>query len=80
MLQMRPNCECCDRDLAANGGDARICSFECTFCADCAQERFEGRCPNCGGHLGVRPPPPGAPLAKYPASAERVVKDHGAGR
>jgi len=34
MLQMRPNCECRDRDLAANGGDARICSFECTFCAD----------------------------------------------
>ncbi|MDO8297296.1 MAG: DUF1272 domain-containing protein [Caulobacter sp.] len=76
MLQMRPNCECCDRDLAANGGDARICSFECTFCADCAQDRFEGRCPNCGGDLVARPPRPATLLAKYPASAERVVKAH----
>ena len=80
MLQMRPNCECCDRDLAANGGDARICSFECTFCADCAGTRFEGRCPNCGGDLLPRPPRPATLLAKYPASTERVVKDHGAGR
>ena len=80
MLQMRPNCECCDRDLAANGGDARICSFECTFCADCAGTRFEGRCPNCGGDLLPRPPRPATLLAKYPGSIERVVKDHGAGR
>ncbi|MFA7263562.1 MAG: DUF1272 domain-containing protein [Caulobacter sp.] len=76
MLQMRPNCECCDRDLAANGGDARICSFECTFCADCAQDRFEGRCPNCGGDLVARPPRPATLLAKYPGGAERVVKEH----
>ncbi len=80
MLQMRPNCECCDRDLAANGGDARICSFECTFCAECATTRFEGRCPNCGGDLVVRPPRPATLLAKFPGSTERVVKDHGAGR
>lgn len=79
MLQMRPNCECCDRDLAGNSGDARICSFECTFCAECAGERFEGRCPNCGGELVVRPPRPATLLAKYPASTERVLKDHGAG-
>ncbi len=76
MLQMRPNCECCDRDLAPNAGDARICSFECTFCADCAGERFEGRCPNCGGDLVVRPPRPTTLLAKFPASTERVVKAH----
>ena len=79
MLQMRPNCECCDRDLAPNGGDARICSFECTFCADCAGGRFEGRCPNCGGELVVRPARPATLLAKFPASSERVKKDH-AGR
>lgn len=76
MLQMRPNCECCDRDLAANGGDARICSFECTFCADCAETRLEGRCPNCGGDLVVRPSRAVTLLAKFPASTERVVKDH----
>ena len=76
MLQMRPNCECCDRDLAPNGGDARICSFECTFCAACAETRLEGRCPNCGGELVVRPSRPVTLLAKFPASAERVKKDH----
>ncbi|MBV9219465.1 MAG: DUF1272 domain-containing protein, partial [Methylobacteriaceae bacterium] len=49
MLEIRPNCECCDRDLPNGSPAARICSFECTFCADCAQSRFAGRCPNCGG-------------------------------
>ena len=74
MLQMRPNCECCDRDLAPNGGDARICSFECTFCADCAETRLEGRCPNCGGELVVRPRRPADKLASNPASTERIFK------
>ena len=78
MLQLRPNCECCDRDLAPNGGEARICSFECTFCADCAGAKFEGRCPNCGGELVVRPPRPVTLLARFPASTERVRKDHAA--
>jgi hypothetical protein len=78
MLQMRPNCECCDRDLAPNGGDARICSFECTFCAECADSRLGGMCPNCGGDLVARPPRPVTLLAKFPGSAERVVKAHGA--
>ena len=78
MLQLRPNCECCDRDLAPNGGEARICSFECTFCADCAGAKFEGRCPNCGGELVVRPPRPVTLLARFPGSTERVRKDHAA--
>ncbi|MFZ5669331.1 MAG: DUF1272 domain-containing protein [Pseudomonadota bacterium] len=78
MLQLRPNCECCDRDLAPNGDDARICSFECTFCADCAESKFDGRCPNCGGGLVVRPARPATLLAKFPASAERVLKAHAA--
>ena len=79
MLQMRPNCECCDRDLPPDGGgEARICSFECTFCAACAAERLGGRCPNCGGDLVARPPRAAALLAKYPASTERVVKAHAA--
>jgi hypothetical protein len=76
MLQMRPNCECCDRDLAPNGGEARICSFECTFCATCADERFAGLCPNCGGDLVARPPRPVTLLAKFPGSTERVLKGH----
>jgi uncharacterized protein len=76
MLILKPNCECCDRDLPADSPDARICSFECTFCADCAEGRFAGLCPNCGGELARRPIRPAAALAKHPASTERVLKAH----
>jgi hypothetical protein len=78
MLQMRPNCECCDADLPPESGEARICSFECTFCAACAERRFAGKCPNCGGALFARPPRPERLLARYPASTERVLKGHAA--
>jgi hypothetical protein len=76
MLQMRPNCECCDVDLPPESGAARICSFECTFCADCAGQRLGGKCPNCGGDLVARPVRASALLGKYPASSERVLKPH----
>lgn len=76
MLQLRPNCECCDRDLPPEARDAMICTFECTFCADCAQTRFHGACPNCGGELVRRPVRPASKLEKYPASSERVRKPH----
>ncbi len=78
MLQLRPNCECCDRDLPPESLEARICTFECTFCAGCAESRFAGICPNCGGDLARRPVRPAALLVKYPASRERVVKAHAA--
>jgi hypothetical protein len=78
MLQMRPNCECCDRDLPPTSGEARICSFECTFCDGCAHTRFGGICPNCGGDLVARPPRPATLVAKFPASTERVLKGHAA--
>lgn len=77
MLALRPSCECCDRDLPPASADARICSFECTFCAACADGVLAGRCPNCGGELVRRPVRPEAKLAKYPASAERGVKPAG---
>lgn len=51
MLEMRPNCECCDKDLPPNSSDALICSFECTFCVSCAATYLHGLCPNCGGEL-----------------------------
>jgi hypothetical protein len=76
MLQMRPNCECCDVDLPPQSGAARICSFECTFCDACADQRLAGRCPNCGGQLVSRPTRAAALLAKFPAQAERVLKLH----
>lgn len=76
MLALRPNCECCDRDLAPDAPGAMICSFECTFCAPCAETRLGGRCPNCGGGLVPRPARPAALLAAFPASQERVKKPH----
>jgi len=78
MLQLRPNCECCDGDLPPASLWARICTFECTFCADCAERRFGGVCPNCGGDLVRRPIRPPAALARWPASEERVVGTHAA--
>jgi hypothetical protein len=75
MLQLRPNCECCDLDLPAEA-EARICSFECTFCPDCAEARLGGTCPNCGGDFARRPIRPAQLLERYPASTERVLKAH----
>ncbi|MEO6623727.1 MAG: DUF1272 domain-containing protein, partial [Burkholderiaceae bacterium] len=51
MLALRPNCECCDRNLPPDSIDARICSCECTFCVSGAEDKLRGRCPNCGGEL-----------------------------
>jgi hypothetical protein len=74
MLQLRPSCECCDRDLPAQSADARICSFECTFCAECAAGRLGGICPNCGGELLARPRRPLSALARHPASTQRIFR------
>lgn len=70
MLEMRPDCERCGADLPADAPGAFICSFECTFCADCA-DALDDRCPSCGGELMDRPTRSGANLQKYPASIER---------
>ena len=77
MLQLRPSCECCNADLPPDSRLARICSFECTFCADCVKTKLRGICPNCGGELVPRPVRPAGKLAKYPASTERVFKPQG---
>lgn len=77
MLQLRPNCECCDRNLPPETTEARICSFECTFCASCAEQTLGSLCPNCGGELVARPRRPAGKLLKFPASTERVLKPAG---
>jgi uncharacterized protein len=77
MLELRPNCECCDRDLPPDSGDAFICSFECTFCRSCTESKLSGRCPNCGGELVPRPRRPAEKLLKNPASTRRVFKPQG---
>lgn len=77
MLQLRPNCECCDKDLPPDSDEAMICTFECTFCSPCVENTLQGRCPNCGGNFSRRPIRPAPLLAKYPASTQRVLKPGG---
>ncbi len=77
MLELRPNCECCDKDLPPESAEALICTFECTFCADCAGDVLGGFCPNCGGNLVSRPIRPAAKLINNPASTKRVLKAEG---
>jgi hypothetical protein len=76
VLELRPNCECCDCDLPNGAPNARICTFECTFCAECAEARFGGLCPNCGGDLVLRPTRPDAKLRNAPAAISRFTKQH----
>ena len=78
MLELRPNCEYCDKDLPPHATDARICTYECTFCADCVERMLFNVCPNCGGGFVARPirphteRRPGVCLGKQPASTKRV--------
>lgn len=79
MLEMRPNCECCDRDLPPESSEAMICTFECTFCRACVSGRLGGICPNCGGGFAPRPIRPAKLLAKYPASFKRIARSEACG-
>jgi len=78
MLELRPTCENCNKRLPPDSRDARICSYECTFCATCVDEVLQNVCPNCGGGFVPRPIRPvterrhGVCLAKRPASSKRV--------
>ena len=78
MLDIRPNCEHCDKDLAADSSEAMICSYECTFCQKCVTEVLENVCPNCGGGFVPRPIRPitsrrgKTSLVYHPASTKRV--------
>jgi hypothetical protein len=74
VLELRPNCECCDRDLDPASPDVLICTYECTWCRDCAENVLHGVCPNCGGELVRRPIRPARLLAADPPSAKRVVR------
>lgn len=80
MLQLRPNCECCNKDLPPESTEARICSFECTFCVSCVDSVLGGKCPNCGGEFVPRPRRPANKLAMYPASTARVYNAAGCGK
>jgi hypothetical protein len=69
MLELRPSCETCGKALPPNAADAMICTYECTFCADCVLNVLGNVCPNCGGNFERRPIRPRAMLAKHPASS-----------
>lgn len=77
MLELRPGCERCDRDLPPDSLEAWICSYECTFCRDCAEGVLGGRCPNFGCELVRRPIRPPDRLRRHPASTRRVRKPQG---
>lgn len=72
MLKLRPNCECCDKDLPPESVEAMICTFECTFCKSCAENILGNVCPNCGGNFAMRPIRPAEKLLKNPASTIRI--------
>jgi hypothetical protein len=79
MLELRPNCELCDVDLPPDSDQAMICTFECTFCRSCVDEKLHGVCPNCGGNFVPRPIRPPVALEQYPASTTRVFRPDGPG-
>ncbi len=74
MLELRPCCENCGKDLPYNSTEAMICSFECTFCKECTENVLRNKCPNCGGGFERRPIRPEAMGLKYPASDKWVYK------
>lgn len=74
MLELRPNCELCDSDLPPDSPDARICTFECTFCSVCVEKVYGGVCPNCAGNFVPRPIRPAEALTRHPASTTRVSR------
>ena len=78
MLDIRPNCENCDVDLAPDSTEACICSYECTFCRTCVDTVLKNVCPNCGGGFVERPIRPKlarretVSLSHQPASKDRI--------
>lgn len=74
MLELRPGCERCDHNLPPESPDARICTFECTFCVACVEGPLQGVCPNCGGGFERRPIRPAHLLEKYPPAKERTYR------
>ena len=78
MLEIRPNCEYCDKDLLPDATDACICTYECTFCRDCVDNILHNVCPNCGGGFVPRPIRPktahrdGLSIQHQTASTKRI--------
>ena len=74
MLEIRPTCENCNKSLKYDSHEAMICTFECTFCKDCAENVLHEVCPNCGGNFSPRPIRPKNLLEKYPVSKKIIYQ------
>ena len=74
MLELRSCCEQCEKELLPDSTEAMICSFECTYCRECALILFENVCPSCGGNFHPRPIRPKGMLQKYPSSGKKVFE------
>ncbi|MFM8709891.1 MAG: DUF1272 domain-containing protein [Sphingomonadales bacterium] len=74
MLEIRQNCENCDKRLPNNSNEAMICTYECTFCKDCVENVLENVCPNCSGGFEKRPTRPHLQLDKFPVRTDKVYK------
>ncbi|MFK7936247.1 MAG: DUF1272 domain-containing protein [Saprospiraceae bacterium] len=74
MLELRPVCENCGKNLPPTSTEAMICTFECTFCKSCVEDILHNVCPNCGGDFSPRPIRPKDKLVKYPAKQEPLIK------
>lgn len=78
MLELRPNCEGCDKNLPPSSQEACICTYECTFCRECVDSLLNNVCPNCGGGFSARPIRPeseyrkGVNLERQPPSIKRI--------
>lgn len=74
MLEIRLNCENCDKLLLNDSKEAMICTYECTFCNDCVENILKNVCPNCGGGFEKRPTRPKKQLVKHPPRTDKVLK------
>jgi hypothetical protein len=74
MLELRPDCENCGKSLPNDSNEAMICTFECTFCADCVENPLRNVCPNCGGGFERCPTRPASSLKRFPAKTESHVQ------
>jgi len=74
MLDIRSNCEHCGKNLPNTSTEAMICSFECTYCNECAINVFENVCPTCGGNFEKRPIRPNVMTRKYPVSTDKLIE------
>jgi hypothetical protein len=74
MLEIRLNCENCDKSLPNDSDEAMICTYECTYCTECVELVLMNVCPNCGGGFEKRPSRPKIQLAKHPPRKDKVFK------